>query len=67
MPEELDDSQWWLDDNVWLDLFNPTFHEDSSKADRTALQSSGIAYLRKSKAAQKALHVWRGALKMRFG
>jgi hypothetical protein len=36
MPEELDDSQWWLDDNVWLDLFNPAFHEDSSKADRAA-------------------------------
>ena len=36
MPQELDDSQWWLDDNVWLDLFNPTFHEDPSKADRAA-------------------------------
>jgi len=36
MPEELDDSQWWLDDNVWLDLFNPAFHEDPSKADRAA-------------------------------
>lgn len=36
MPQELDDSQWWLDDQVWLDLFNPTFHEDSSKADRAA-------------------------------
>lgn len=36
MPEELDDSQWWLDDNVWLDLFTPTFQEDPSKAGRAA-------------------------------
>jgi len=36
MPQELEDSQWWLDDMVWLDLFNPAFHEDSSKADRAA-------------------------------
>jgi len=36
MPQQLDDSQWWLDDKVWLDLFNPTFHEDSSKAYRAA-------------------------------
>jgi len=36
MPQELDDSQWWLDDKVWLDLFNPAFHENSSKADRAA-------------------------------
>lgn len=36
MPQELDDSQWWLDDQVWLDLFNPTFHEDPGKADRAA-------------------------------
>lgn len=36
MPQELDDSQWWLDDMVWLDLFNPAFHENSSKADRAA-------------------------------
>ena len=36
MSQRLDDSEWWLDDQVWLDLFNPTFHEDSSKADRAA-------------------------------
>jgi len=36
MPQQLDDSQWWLDDKVWLDLFNQTFHEDSSKAYRAA-------------------------------
>lgn len=36
MPKRLDDSEWWLEDRVWLDLFNPTFHEDSSKAERAA-------------------------------
>lgn len=36
MPKRLSDSEWWLKDEVWLDLFNPTFHEDSSKADRAA-------------------------------
>lgn len=36
MPQELDDSQWWLDDNIWLDLFGPLFLEDSSQADHAA-------------------------------
>ena len=36
MPKRLDDSEWWPDDRVWLDLFNPTFREDSSKAARAA-------------------------------
>ena len=29
-------SQWWLDDNVWLEVLRPLFHEDSSQADRAA-------------------------------
>ena len=36
MPQELDDSQWWLDDKVWLDLLEPLFLEDASQADRAA-------------------------------
>jgi hypothetical protein len=36
MPQELDDSQWWLDDRVWLDLLEPLFLEDASQADRAA-------------------------------
>lgn len=37
MPQEPDDSQWWLDDRVWLDLFEPLFFaEDTSQADRAA-------------------------------
>lgn len=36
MLKRLDDSEWWLEDRVWLDLSNPTFHEDSSKAERAA-------------------------------
>lgn len=36
MPQELDDSQWWMDDNIWLDLFRPLFSEDSSQADNAA-------------------------------
>lgn len=36
MPPELDDSQWLLEDEVWLDLFTPTFQEDPSKAERAA-------------------------------
>jgi hypothetical protein len=36
MPEELDDSQWWLDDRVWLDMFEPLFAEDPKQADRAA-------------------------------
>ena len=36
MPQELDDSQWWLDDRVWLDLFEPLFNENPELADRAA-------------------------------
>lgn len=36
MPQEPDDSQWWLDDQVWLDLFATTFHEDAAKAELAA-------------------------------
>jgi hypothetical protein len=36
MTQEPDESQWWLDDQVWLDLFSWLFSEDSSKADIAA-------------------------------
>ena len=36
MPQELDDSQWWLDDRLWLDLFEPLFNEDENLADHAA-------------------------------
>lgn len=37
MPQELDDSQWWLDDKVWLDLFKPLFFAaDTKQADHAA-------------------------------
>jgi hypothetical protein len=36
MPQEPDDSQWWLDDKIWLDLFEPLFLEDAGKADCAA-------------------------------
>ena len=36
MPQKRDDSQWWLDDSVWLDLFIPALHGDSAKAERAA-------------------------------
>ena len=36
MPQELDDSQWWIDDRVWLDLLEPMLSEDSALADRAA-------------------------------
>ena len=36
MPQELEDLQWWLDDRVWLDLFEPLFNENPELADRAA-------------------------------
>jgi hypothetical protein len=36
MPQQLEVSQWWLDNDIWLDLLRPLFHEDSSQADRAA-------------------------------
>lgn len=36
MPQEPEDSQWWLDDRVWLDLFEPLFNENPELADRAA-------------------------------
>lgn len=37
MPQQPEDSQWSLDDRVWLDLFEPLFFaEDTRKADGAA-------------------------------
>src|SRR6266404_6656491 len=36
MPQEPDESQWWLDDRVWLDLFEPLFNENPELAARAA-------------------------------
>lgn len=36
MPKRLDDSDWWLDDRIWLDLFEPLFDENPELADRAA-------------------------------
>jgi hypothetical protein len=36
MSQEPDESEWWLDDRLWLDLLEWLFWEDSSKADIAA-------------------------------
>jgi hypothetical protein len=36
MRQEPDESEWWLDDYVWLDLFSWLFLEDPITADSTA-------------------------------
>lgn len=36
MPQNAEDSQWWLDDRLWLDLFEPLFNEDEDLADHAA-------------------------------
>lgn len=36
MPEEPDESQWWLDDKIWLDIFGSYLSEDPFQADRAA-------------------------------
>jgi hypothetical protein len=36
-PEQKsDDDQWYLDDNLWLDLLTPLIDEDDSQAERAA-------------------------------
>lgn len=36
MPQEKDESQWWLDDDLWLELFGPLFSENPELADHAA-------------------------------
>jgi len=36
VPQEPDESQWWLDDDLWLDLFTPLFWEYPELADHAA-------------------------------
>jgi hypothetical protein len=36
MLQQPDESQWWLDDEMWLDLFGWLFLEEPSKADDAA-------------------------------
>jgi hypothetical protein len=36
MPQELHETEWWLDDRLWLDLLEWLFWEDASKADIAA-------------------------------